>query len=65
MHGIKKMFNHAVHEYVSAPALCEFMLPNLDKTEDCGVHWKAMRHVWAIAAGDEHNLATKGVKLTR
>ena len=59
------MFDSAIDKYVSTPALCEFMAPDLDKTKDCRIYCKAVGHVWAIAARYEHDLVMKNIKLTR
>ena len=65
MCGIEKMFNGAINEYMSTSALCKFMAPDLNETEDHKMHCKAMGCVWAIAAGYERDLVTKNIKLTR
>jgi len=65
MCGIEKIFDGAIDKYVSTPALYKFVVPNLDESEDCRMHCKAMGCVWAITARYECNLATESIKLTR
>ena len=65
MHGIEKIFDSAIEEYVSTPALCKFIVPDLDETEDCRMHCQAVGCVWAITAGYERDLVTKSIKHTR
>ena len=48
------MYDSAINEYVSTPALCKFMVPNLDETKDHRMHCKAVGHVWAIVARYEN-----------
>ena len=49
---------------MSTPALCEFVAPDLDESEDRRMHCKAAGRVWAITAGYERDLATESIKLT-
>jgi len=62
MRGIEKIFDGAIDEYVSTPALCECLARFLVKTENCGMHSKAAGHVWAITAKYERDLVAKSIK---